>query len=604
MKTKRLLSLTLAALMLLSLTAAAAAEEINGVKADGNSITDGSGNPIDNPVSGNVTVSIGTAVSAENGGQVIVNGDVTSSGASNSYGAKADGEGSKITIGSSDEGNNNRIVSGHTTGAYATQGGEVEVWGNATGTSGIAAKAEGESENTPSAVTIHGDASSEGNGIYGAYASSGGQVIVDGNSTCSGTRSKAAGAYADGTGSSVTVGKDASGRDAGAKANDGGTVEVGGNAQSGYYNDNNEFVPAYGYGAYAYENGTVTVAGNATGKLGGAFASSNSTVIVGGDASSSDTAAKALGANSITIIGGNATGGGGINAASGGTVIVEGTVTGSVESNKGDEKYEGTAYAGALAEDVDSVTGNGTGASSQATNLTGFLVGLKEQVITNLFSKNKDDEGLLMKDADNALVIGDSENSPDNLKQTASGKKYYVADPTKEEIVLTLNQSQVDGKTVSGLSNGKDTFNVSNNTVTISYNSLGGMNALVLIFKDAPQPSGGSGSSGSSGSSGGESRVIIMPHTFEPRRDNKGMVLKCNAKGAFDNVELEGLLKVLVDFSVIDEANYKVFLNEDGNIDIIFEEEYLASLSGGVHMVSVIISNFTYTSQINIPFVR
>ena len=106
----------------------------------------------------------------------------------------------------------------------------------------------------------------------GARATAGGKITITGNVRSSNSTS-AVGAYADGTGSIVTVTSDANGQAGGAWALNGGVVTVGGNASGN---------SPFGYGAIAEgTNSTVTVTGNVMGNY-GASAQSGGTITIDG----------------------------------------------------------------------------------------------------------------------------------------------------------------------------------------------------------------------------------------------------------------------------------------------------------------------------------
>lgn len=162
-----------------------------------------------------------------------------------------------------------------------------------------------------------------------------------------------------------------------------------------------------------------------------------------------------------------------------------------------------------------------------------------------------------------------------------------------------------DGSTLTGYTtvdpNGSNNYTVIN---SFTYKASAPSQIWLIWEKtpDDPVPQPGP-SGGGSGSSGSETYVVVMPHTLEPSADMLGLVLRCNTVGGFGEADVTGALTVLVDFKAIDESCYTAVLNEKGNIEISFTDEFLATLSGGVHMASVIINNLTYTSQIKIPFV-
>ncbi|GHV55611.1 hypothetical protein FACS1894182_00210 [Bacteroidia bacterium] len=157
---------------------------------------------------------------------------------------------------------------------------------------------------------------------YGIYASAGGKFVVTGGAmvNAAATGRNVRGAYATGSGSTVTVTGDATATGEG------------------------------GIGAYAVNGGSVTVGGSATGGSTGAYASGNggSTVTVSGDVTGGSYGARADNVGSVVTVGGNATGGSyGASTDVGGQITIDGTATapirlGSIDKFKDDYEAETT----------------------------------------------------------------------------------------------------------------------------------------------------------------------------------------------------------------------------------------------------------------------
>lgn len=222
-------------------------------------------------------------------------------------------------------------------GAWAENGGSLEVAGDAQGvTAGAGASEAG------SSVTVRGHATASGDNGFGVYARIDGSVVVTGNVVASGAggigaqaesggnievtgnaQGVMAGAYASGAGSSIIVGGHAIASGAGSfglDALNGGYIEVGGDAQGVSYGafssgpgssvavgNNSISTGAAGIGAGAENGGSMAVTGNAQGATYGVFANNaGSSITVGGHAAASGVAgvgARAEDAGSVVVTG-------------------------------------------------------------------------------------------------------------------------------------------------------------------------------------------------------------------------------------------------------------------------------------------------------------
>ena len=260
MNQRKLLALTLAALMLLSLSVPALAEDIRT-----------------------------TTVTATDGAAVDVDG-IDLQDESN-IGAIANGDGSSITVG----GDVDTTGSAYTGeegiyGVIALEGGTVDVGGNVTG-GDMGVFADG--DEAASTITVAGDVTATGG--YGGVQAGNGTVTVGGNVTAT----EAEGGVAAGEGGTVSVGGDVTGGSSGVLVQ-GGTVDVGGNVtgigigvdatEGGTVTVGGDVAATddNGVGIYAYGESTVDVAGSVSGGLDGILTDNAAIVSVGGDAAGSE----------------------------------------------------------------------------------------------------------------------------------------------------------------------------------------------------------------------------------------------------------------------------------------------------------------------------
>ena len=234
-------------------------------------------------------------------------------------------------------------------GAYATDGGNVYIKGNSTG-SGYGAYASGVSTDgeTASTITVGGDVIQTINTMNlsnGAYAVNGGKITVGGSVFTSGSN----GAYTSGANSSIVV--------AGNVTSRGGTASVTKN------------------GVYAYgENSFVTVGGNVYGPDYGVSANTGAIVTVNGDVIGNGSGVYGSGA---VVINGNITVPG-TGISSSGNVTVEGNVSGATGISasgtitvKGDIVATNTGVSASGNSNITlekNVTAGATGVSASGAN--------------------------------------------------------------------------------------------------------------------------------------------------------------------------------------------------------------------------------------------
>jgi len=244
-------------------------------------------------------------------------------------------------------------------------------------------------------------------GVFGAYATNGGEITVE-NIAFGGNT----GAYAE-EGGKITVNGSAEGMQLGAWADNGGEIAVKGMVSG-----------TYDTGAYAVNGGGITAEDNVFGGIVGVYAVNGGTITVKGSVLSDTCGAYADG-GTITVKG-NSTGGDvGVYSAAGGTVTVEGYVTGT--SNKGAEtatggtitveghakggNYGAYAYGGTIT--VESANGeNITGAHAEnggtvivETNVYGFGAGAHADGGTITVKGNAVGEGSTGAHAENGGTV-------------------------------------------------------------------------------------------------------------------------------------------------------------------------------------------------------